>query len=57
MSEYETRTTRVPPVLREHNGRLYVQVIDGPLTLEAEIGPWFIEQLMSKYILPKLRKQ
>jgi hypothetical protein len=57
MTEYTTQTTTTPPVLREIDGTLYIEVISGPLTLRAPLGDgsWFFSQVVEKLVAPALR--
>ena len=56
MTDYETRRTNVPPVLAVEDGRLVIKLIDGPLTLIAEVGDgrYFFSQVVAKLIDPAL---
>ena len=56
MTDYETRRTNVPPVLAIEDGRLVIKLIDGPLTLIAEVGDgrYFFSQVVAKLVDPAL---
>jgi hypothetical protein len=54
MHSYELRRTPVPPVLVERDGRFFIRVIDGDLTIEAEAGQWFLEQLCGRVLFPRM---
>lgn len=59
MTDYETRCTNVPPVLAIEDGRLVIKLIDGPLTLIAEVGDgrYFFSQVVAKLVDPALAAQ
>lgn len=54
MHKYELRGTLVPPVLVEREGRFLIRVTDGDLTIEAEAGNWFLEQLCQRVLFPRM---
>lgn len=46
--QYEARKTHIPPILVERDGQLWVQVIDGPLTLLAPVGSEFVKDMLRR---------
>lgn len=54
MHDYSMRSTPVPPVLVERDGRFFIRLIDGDLTIEAEAGNWFLDQLCRRVLFPRM---
>lgn len=48
MDQYELRKTHIPPILVERDGVLYVQIIDGPLTILAPVGREFMKDVLQR---------
>lgn len=48
MNQYHTNT---PPVLNERDGKFYVTITDGKISIEAPIGRWFMAELLTKLLI------
>jgi hypothetical protein len=55
-AEYQTITTDTPPTLRLIDGRLFIELTNGPLTMRASVGDgrWFFRQVVEKLVDPAL---
>jgi hypothetical protein len=49
-----TVTTKIPPVIREIDGRWFLVVTDGKTEITAPIGSWFASQFMTRVVIPQL---
>ena len=52
MSEYTTKHTDIPPVLRRIDGKWYVQVIADNVTTLAPVCGWFVSEIMTQLVVP-----
>lgn len=52
---YRIETTDTPPVITERDGRFFIQISYGNLTLQSEIGSWFVSQVFELFVMPRLK--
>jgi hypothetical protein len=57
VTEYQRTDTPTPPLLVIVEGRVYVEVTNGSLTMRAPVGDgsWFFSQVVTKLVDPALR--
>lgn len=53
-SDYTLKKVDTPPTLKEIDGRWFIEIHDGSITVQAPIGWWFMRQLLERVILPLL---
>jgi hypothetical protein len=56
-SGYQTKTTTTPPVIRQIDGALFIEIIFGEQTFRAPVGngQYFFSQVVAKLVDPALR--
>ncbi len=54
MTSYHHVIVETPPVLKERDGKWFVQIVHGDLTVEAPVGSWFATEFMVRIVIPQV---